>query len=140
MTITYALNEIEKAAASFAGYLEESGMKVVIFNAPMGAGKTTFITQVCKVLGVTSVLSSPTYAIINEYTTAANGPVYHMDWYRLEDEHEAIDAGVEDALYSGNYCFVEWPVKAEGLLPAHYINVHIHIVSETERRIEFNLS
>ena len=106
----------------------------------MGAGKTTFITQVCKSLGVTSILSSPTYAIINEYVTDINASIYHMDWYRLEDEHEAIDAGVEDALYSGYYCFVEWPSNAEALLPTHYINVHIHILSETERSIEFNLN
>lgn len=137
MTITYQLEDIENVAERFISYLKESGQKVVIFNAPMGAGKTTFITQVCKKLGVTSVLSSPTYAIINEYATGNHTSIYHMDWYRLEDEHEAIDAGVEDALYSGNYCFVEWPTNAEGLLPAHYIKVDIHILSDKERRIDF---
>ena len=103
----------------------------------MGAGKTTFITAFCKALGVESSISSPTYSIINQYNTVAGQMLYHMDLYRLRDEEEAINAGVEDALYSGNLCLVEWPEKAANLLPENTLNIYIEAVNDDERKISW---
>ncbi len=101
----------------------------------MGAGKTTFIHSLCTALQVTEAVSSPTFAIINEYYSPVAGIIYHMDWYRLKDEEEALQAGVEDCLYSGNYCFIEWPEKAEGILPADALQIHIEAIDEQTRRL-----
>lgn len=109
--------------------------RVWAFHAPMGAGKTTFIHALCEELGVSSAISSPTFAIINEYSSPEAGIIYHMDWYRLKDEEEAINAGVEDCLTSGNFCFVEWPDKAPGILPDDTFHVNIEALDEQTRRI-----
>jgi tRNA threonylcarbamoyladenosine biosynthesis protein TsaE len=109
--------------------------KVWAFHAPMGAGKTTFIHALCEELGVHTAISSPTFAIINEYNSTEAGAVYHMDWYRLKDDDEAINAGVEDCLNSGNLCLVEWPDKAPGLLPDNTFHVNIEALDEQTRRI-----
>src|SRR4051794_38404479 len=82
------------------------------FHGSIGSGKTTFIHALCEALQVKDVISSPTFAIINEYYSPVAGTIYHMDWYRLKDEEEAIQAGVEDCLLSGNICLIEWPNKA----------------------------
>jgi tRNA threonylcarbamoyladenosine biosynthesis protein TsaE len=100
----------------------------------MGAGKTTFISAVCRVLGVSGTIGSPTFSIINEYASA-RGRIFHMDLYRLKDEEEAMQAGVEDALYSGDYCFVEWPEKAPGLFPPGTVNVTIEAMNESTRKL-----
>jgi tRNA threonylcarbamoyladenosine biosynthesis protein TsaE len=104
----------------------------------MGSGKTTFINAFCKLLRIDEVSSSPTFSIINEYDSKLVGTVFHLDLYRLKDEEEAIDAGVEDVLYSGRYCFVEWPEKAQGILPEDALKVHISLVDSTTRVITFN--
>ena len=102
----------------------------------MGVGKTTFIHTLCeKTLHVQDNISSPTFAIINEYESTIAGTILHMDWYRLKNEDEAINAGVEDALNSGNICLVEWPEKAEGLLPKNTFKVYIEALDEHTRRI-----
>lgn len=105
------------------------------FHADMGAGKTTFITAVCEWLGVSDAVSSPTYALMNEYQSAKLGKVYHMDWYRLKDENEAIEAGLEEAVHSGSLCFIEWPEKALGILPASTWHLYIEVLDEHTRRI-----
>ena len=105
------------------------------FYAPMGSGKTTFIHALCDTLGVTTAVSSPTFAIINEYNSPVAGTIYHMDWYRLKDEEEAIQAGVEDALLNGHLCLVEWPEKAEALLPDHTLHIHLEWVDADTRRL-----
>ena len=109
--------------------------KVWAFYAPMGAGKTTFIHALCEELQVSQTVSSPTFSIINEYKSAVAGNMYHMDWYRLKDEDEAINAGVEDALTSGNLCLVEWPEKAASLLPDDVLNIYIEVLDENTRRL-----
>jgi tRNA threonylcarbamoyladenosine biosynthesis protein TsaE len=133
MEIRFALPEIQFAAEEFWRKYQSS--KIFAFQASMGAGKTTFIRALCEHLKVTDAISSPTFAIINEYASPVAGSIYHMDWYRLKDEEEAIQAGVEDCLLSGKLCFIEWPDKAHGLLPNEYLLIKISIISEDERRL-----
>lgn len=135
MDITYALSQIKNAAKQI--WLSKPQQKVWAFHGEMGAGKTTFIHALCEELGVTSAISSPTYSIINEYKSAMVGTIYHMDLYRLQGEEEAMQAGVEDVLYSGNICLVEWPEKAAGLLPEDCLHVHIILQDETTRTISY---
>lgn len=101
----------------------------------MGAGKTTFISALCKHLGAKDALSSPTFAIVNEYASSNNGTLYHMDWYRLKSEGEAIDAGIEDLLSSGCYCFVEWPENAPDLLGPDTLHLYLEVLDAQTRRL-----
>jgi tRNA threonylcarbamoyladenosine biosynthesis protein TsaE len=112
-----------------------AGKKVLAFEGDMGAGKTTFIHALCEVMGVKDVVSSPTYAIINQYLAAPDQTVYHIDLYRLKDEEEAVNAGVEDCLYSGNRCFVEWPQRAPGIFPADTMYVSLSVIDDTTRKL-----
>lgn len=137
MTLQYTLDQITKAATTFWSRL--SGYRVFAFYGEMGAGKTTFIHALCEVLTVKDVVSSPTFSIINEYATANGQTVYHLDLYRLKDEEEALQAGVEDVLYSGSVCLIEWPQKAEDLLPDHTVKVEIEILSEKERIMKLTI-
>ncbi|MCL2413164.1 MAG: tRNA (adenosine(37)-N6)-threonylcarbamoyltransferase complex ATPase subunit type 1 TsaE [Bacteroidales bacterium] len=107
--------------------------RVFGFYAEMGAGKTTFIKALCDELGVTDVVSSPTFAIINEYQTKQHQPVFHFDFYRLKNLKEASDLGCEDYFYSGNYCFLEWTELVESLLPQNFLKIQI-IVSDSKTR------
>lgn len=95
------------------------------FEGVMGAGKTTFIKAICEELGVRDVVNSPTFAIINEYTSGEGSPIYHFDFYRIKSPQEAIDFGLNDYLYSKNLCFMEWAQEVEALLPDHYVKVLI---------------
>lgn len=134
MEITYHLSQIDKVAAHLWSVYKDR--TVWAFYAPMGAGKTTLINELCnRMLGCKDVVSSPTFAIVNEYSSPAEGSVHHMDWYRLADEEEIIAAGVEETLLSGERCFVEWPERAEGLLPTDALLLQIDILPADERRI-----
>lgn len=106
------------------------------FYAPMGAGKTTFIKAVCEELGVTDVITSPTFAIINEYTAGNGTPVYHFDFYRIKRQEEVYDMGCEEYFYSGHYCFMEWPELIEDALPEDVIKITITPQSDGSRIIE----
>jgi tRNA threonylcarbamoyladenosine biosynthesis protein TsaE len=112
-------------------------MPVVALYGNLGAGKTTLVQTLCGMLGITDTVSSPTYAIINEYALG-NSPVYHIDLYRLNDEAEARQAGVEECLFSGERCFVEWPDRFENLLPEHHIKVNLRKLENDSRLIELN--
>ena len=133
MDAIFELSSITQVAKM--AWREGKNKKVWAFHAAMGSGKTTFIHALCAMLEVQDAVSSPTFSIINEYKTAVAGTVYHMDWYRLKDEEEAMNAGVEDTLNSGNLCLVEWPEKAEGLLPDDAFHIHIEALDEKTRRI-----
>ena len=109
--------------------------KVWAFHAEMGTGKTTFIHALCEYLGVKDAISSPTFAIVNQYDSAEAGVLLHMDWYRLKDEEEAIMAGIEDHLLSGQYCFIEWPEKAAELLPDDTFHVYLQLLDTATRRL-----
>ena len=99
--------------------------KVFAFYGKMGAGKTTFIKALCEVLGVKDVITSPTFAIINEYTDGNDNPIYHFDFYRIKKLEEVYDMGYEDYFYSGNLCLLEWPELVEDVLPENVIKVTI---------------
>ena len=104
----------------------------------MGAGKTTFTTAICKALGVTDPVGSPTFAIVNEYMRADGDPMYHFDFYRINRVEEVFDLGYEEYFYSGELCFVEWPEKIEELLPDDVMTVSITIDSDSARTFEID--
>jgi tRNA threonylcarbamoyladenosine biosynthesis protein TsaE len=106
--------------------------KVFIFEGDMGAGKTTFIKNFCKHLGIEDVVSSPTYSIVNEYKSP-NGPVFHFDFYRIKDIREAYDLGYEEYFYGGDVCLIEWPERVAELLPEKFIKVEINVLDENRR-------
>jgi tRNA threonylcarbamoyladenosine biosynthesis protein TsaE len=133
MDAIFELAQIKAVAE--AVWKEGKTKKVWIFRAPMGTGKTSFIHALCEILEVEDTVSSPSYAIINEYYSKKLGTIYHMDWYRLKSEEEAVQAGIEDALHSGNLCLVEWPEKAEGLLSSDCYQVHMEMLDEKMRRL-----
>ncbi|HZI54816.1 MAG TPA: tRNA (adenosine(37)-N6)-threonylcarbamoyltransferase complex ATPase subunit type 1 TsaE [Chitinophagaceae bacterium] len=138
MDLIYSLSDIKEAAVQF--WSANAEKKVFAFQGSMGSGKTTFIHALCDVKGVKDVVGSPTFSIINEYVFEENGviqKIYHIDLYRLKDEEEALRAGVEDCLYSDHICFVEWPEKAEDILPEETVHVAIRIVDEQTRQITF---
>ncbi len=135
MNIVFTVNEIKTAAQKFWSLY--SANKIFAFHGEMGAGKTTFIHALCEVLGIKNSVTSPTFAIINEYKSNEE-IIFHMDWYRLKNEEEAQQAGVEDCLLSGNICFVEWPENAAKLLPVNTLHLYINTVDEKTRSL--NLS
>ncbi len=109
--------------------------RVFALYGKMGAGKTTFIQAICKSLGSGDNVTSPTFALINEYKTADNSSIFHFDFYRINDLEEAYDLGYEDYIYSGNYCFIEWPEMIEPLLPENIIKVKIKVRGKDNREI-----
>jgi tRNA threonylcarbamoyladenosine biosynthesis protein TsaE len=129
----FTLDAIAVAAEDF--WQRFAGKKVFAFHAAMGAGKTTFIHALCDVLKVNSHVSSPTFSIINEYSSAA-GIVYHIDLYRLQGGEEAIRTGVEDSLYSENICLVEWPERAPAIFPADTVHVWMEAIDSQTRRMQ----
>ena len=131
------LEDLERAAREF---LDAIGNHTLIaFYAPMGAGKTTFTTAICKVLGVKEdAISSPTFAIVNEYRSGNGEPVYHFDFYRIERPEEALDIGLYDYLDSGCLCLMEWPENIEGLLPEETLKVNICVNPDGSRTLEWD--
>lgn len=134
MTIQqFSLNEIDSVAKQI---LEQNPEKVILFEAEMGTGKTTLIKALCKVLKVEDTISSPTFSLINEYETTNGEPVYHFDFYRLKSETEALDFGVEDYLYSGNYCFLEWSEKIPSLIPDKHTVIELKVLDNGNRKLQ----
>ena len=119
------IKDIESIGTAARQFVNEIGShKVFAFYGTMGAGKTTFIKAVCEVLGVKDVITSPTFAIVNEYESD-NGPIFHFDFYRIKKLEEVYDMGYEDYFYSGSLCFIEWPELIEDLLPEDAVRVTI---------------
>ena len=136
MEIVFELKDIEDAAKKF---FQISGQnKTFAFSGDLGAGKTTFISALCKEVGVKEIITSPTYSIIQEYATYDNRIIYHIDLYRIKNEEEAMDSGIEDCLNSNEICMVEWPERAPGIFPAATIFTSIEILSEDKRKLIVN--
>jgi tRNA threonylcarbamoyladenosine biosynthesis protein TsaE len=133
--IQYSLTTIDIAAAELISYIKQQQITCVTLQGQMGAGKTTLVKALCKVMGITQGVSSPTYAIINEYS-GNNNTVLHMDLYRLQHISELIDAGVEDALFTNTLCFVEWPNIAEAILPTNRLDLQINTIDADKRIID----
>jgi tRNA threonylcarbamoyladenosine biosynthesis protein TsaE len=133
MEIIFTLDAIKDAALQL--WQQNRSYKIWALHGEMGTGKTTFVHALCEVLKVEDVISSPTFAIINEYKSPVTGTIYHMDWYRLKDEEEAIQAGIEDSLLSGSLCLIEWPDKAAGLLPDDTLHIHMEMIDAKTRKL-----
>ena len=129
-----SLESIDAAAKEFAQALGEN--RIVAFYGSMGAGKTTFISALCRYFGVEDDVCSPTFTIVNEYRAADGDSIFHFDFYRIDSLKEAVDIGFEEYLYSGSLCLIEWPEKVEQLLPEETMNVRITATGDDSRIIE----
>ena len=129
-----SLDQLETVAKEFIKLMNDH--YVFAFYGDMGAGKTTFIKAVCRLLGVEENITSPTFAIVNEYITNKDSLIYHFDCYRLKNIQEVYDIGAEEYFYSGNICFVEWPERIEDLLPGNTTLVKIKVLPDQERQID----
>ena len=128
--------DLDRAAAEFIGKIGDN--RILAFYGSMGAGKTTFITALCKALGVKDVVNSPTFTIVNEYRTSTGRSVYHFDFYRLNKISEAQDIGFEEYLYeTDGLCVIEWPEVVEELLPDETLRIHITVNSDESRTLSF---
>ena len=137
MELNFTLETIAAAATQFIKAVGQN--KVIALHGEMGAGKTTFVHAVCHALGVNDQVSSPTYTIINQYQTANGEIIYHLDLYRLRNEEEAIQAGAEDCLHTGSWCFVEWPENAPGIFPDNTLHITLSTVEINRRKLLINL-
>ncbi|MFY7669902.1 tRNA (adenosine(37)-N6)-threonylcarbamoyltransferase complex ATPase subunit type 1 TsaE [Tenacibaculum sp. MEBiC06402] len=133
MNKNYSLDQIREIAKEVVA---SSKHKILLFNGEMGVGKTTLIKEICAVLGVEDTISSPTFSLVNEYATSTNETVYHFDFYRINDEEEALDMGIEDYFYSDNWCLVEWPQNIKNLLPLNSVKIDIVLSSDNLRNIQ----
>ena len=137
MELIFTLDKIRDAAKKILA--ATAGYKVFALHGEMGDGKTTLIHALCEAMGVKDPVTSPTFSIINQYNTATGEPIYHMDLYRIKDENEAVNAGVEDCLFSGNTCLVEWPEKVPGIFPPGTLHLAISSVDTNTRKLQINL-
>lgn len=135
MNIIFSLDQLEEVAQKI---IDQNPKKVILFHGEMGVGKTTLIKQLCKSLGVTEATSSPTFSLVNEYQAKDNQLVYHFDFYRLNRETEALDMGVDDYLYSGNWCFIEWAEKIPNLIPESHSVITIELLPDGKRSLELS--
>ncbi|WP_372773750.1 tRNA (adenosine(37)-N6)-threonylcarbamoyltransferase complex ATPase subunit type 1 TsaE [Mangrovibacterium sp.] len=132
-----SLDDLPKVAEEFLETF--SDQRLFAFYGKMGAGKTTFIKALCRAMGSTDNITSPSFALVNEYDTNRPEKIYHFDFYRLKDMTEAMDLGFDDYVDSGNYCFMEWPEKIERLLPEKLVEVHIEEISATVRELKASI-
>ena len=135
--IVKSIDELDIAASTLMN--EFGASNVFAFNGKMGSGKTTFIKAICKYLGVTETVSSPTFALVNQYSDANGGAVYHFDFYRIKKLSEVYDIGYEEYFYSPHKCFIEWPELIVELLPQTYVYVLIEENEDHSRTISFSL-
>jgi tRNA threonylcarbamoyladenosine biosynthesis protein TsaE len=135
MEIIFSLDQINAVAEQI---IAENPNKIILFSGEMGAGKTTLIKALSKILGVSCATSSPTFSIVNEYQTYHNHAIYHFDFYRLKTETEALDMGADEYFYSGNWCFIEWAEKIPNLIPALHSVITIAVQADGTRAVTIN--
>lgn len=131
----YKLEDLPKIAQKVIA--AANNRKIWIFEGEMGAGKTTLIKAICRSLGVMSAVQSPTFSIVNEYITDTEEVIYHFDFYRIKNETEALDFGIEEYFDSGNICLLEWAEKVESLLPEYCFKINIGLTDGLGREINF---
>jgi len=129
------ISELQMVARELLPYLQAN--PVLTFYGKMGAGKTTLIKAICKEMGVTNIVTSPTFALVNEYTTTSSETIFHFDFYRINKIEEIFDLGYEEYFYSGHYCFVEWPELADSILPDDALQIKIVEGSKGVRKISW---
>ena len=133
MNKDFALSELPSIVNEL---IKNSTSKKLLFYGEMGAGKTTIIKEICKQLKVSEVISSPTFSLVNEYKTLDNQTIYHFDFYRIENEEEAYDIGIEDYFDSNSWCLIEWPQNIQNLLPLDATIINITILDDGKRNIQ----
>jgi tRNA threonylcarbamoyladenosine biosynthesis protein TsaE len=132
-----SISKLPPAAESIINFSKPN--KILLFYGDMGAGKTTLIKTICGQLGVTDMVTSPTFSIVNEYA-GAEQKIYHFDFYRLKNQAEALDLGYEEYFYSDAWCFIEWPEKIPDLLPDNYVRVNIQVMPDGSRQITIDIN
>jgi len=133
MNKNYSIEDLNLVAKEI---LARTKNKTLLFYGDMGTGKTTLIKELCKELGIEDVAHSPTFSLVNEYHTSKTEIVYHFDFYRIEDENEAYDIGIEDYFYSDAWCFIEWPQNIENLLPLESTEIYLSVLENGQRNIQ----
>ncbi len=133
MDINYSIEELNQIAENI---IATANHKILLFNGEMGVGKTTLIKEVCTVLGFNDTVSSPTFSLVNEYLTSNDEIIYHFDFYRIENEEEALDIGIEDYFYSDNWCLIEWSENIKNLVPLNAVNINITLTDNNLRNIQ----
>ena len=131
----HSLNDLPKIAQLL--WQDFNTENVFAFYGKMGSGKTTFIKEICKFLGVKDVITSPTFALINEYSNPENRKIYHFDFYRIESPEEVFDFGYEEYFFGGSKCFIEWPELVENLLPESHVKIRIQVEKNGDRNFSF---
>jgi tRNA threonylcarbamoyladenosine biosynthesis protein TsaE len=134
-TISYELSELKIVASALIKAAQDE--KIWIFQGQMGAGKTTLIKAITQEFGVLDQVSSPTFGIVNHYENKKGNTFYHFDFYRVEDPTEALDIGIEEYFYSGNYCWLEWAENIEEFLPEDFFLIKIESISDFKRQVSF---
>ena len=132
MDINYRLIDLPQVAAEL---IHKANSTIMLFYGEMGVGKTTLIKELCKLLGPEDVISSPTFSLVNEYHTIDQRIIYHFDFYRIKNEEEAYDIGVEDYFYSNAFCLIEWPENIQNLVPLNATTIHLTRLSDDYRHI-----
>ena len=134
--IIETINDLPLAAGKLLAFAGQE--RIFLFSGDMGTGKTTFIKSICLTLGVNETVTSPTYSLVNQYETTDN-TIYHFDFYRIKTEDEAYDIGFEEYLYSGSYCFIEWPEKIPSFWPEKYVKISLSIKDNDQRLLTAEL-
>ena len=132
MKKNYTLKQLPQIAQQI---IVDSSEKTLLFYGSMGVGKTTLIKEIVKQLGVNDVVSSPTFSLVNEYQSKNGETIYHFDFYRIHNEEEALDIGIEDYFYNNDWCFIEWPEKVKNLLPLNVVEIHLSLNNDETRNI-----